>query len=312
AMAEEPYLSCRVEMLPETPDLMTPIEREALLQRAISSFQQLVTLAPHLPAELASAAGAIDDPLHLAYYIANHIRLTTEQRQEVLEMSSAKEKLERLLGNLAHELEVLELGRKIQSQAEEQMGKAQREYFLREQLKAIQRELGELDSEHGELSELRERIEKAGLSAEARREADRELARLERIPSASPESSVIRTYLELIVSLPWTTSTGGGGGGASARTILDADHYDLDKVKQRIVEHLAVRRLNQERGSAHPRPEPLRCFVRPAAATPAFAASDRRGWASRTSATRSPARWAGSLRAHLSAACTTRPRSAAT
>jgi len=201
-MAEEPYLSCRVEMLPETPDSLIPIEREALLRRAISSFQQLVTLAPHLPAELASAAGAIDDPLHLAYYIANHIRLTTEQRQEILEMGSAKQKLERLLGNLAHELEVLELGRKIQSQAEEQMGKAQREYFLREQLKAIQRELGELDSEHGELAELRERIDKAGLPTEAKREADRELARLERIPSASPESSVIRTYLELIVSLP--------------------------------------------------------------------------------------------------------------
>src|SRR5258708_6283039 len=177
ATSEEPYLNCRVEMLPETPDSLSPIEREALLRRAISSFQQLVTLAPHLPAELASAAGAIDDPLHLAYYIANHIRLTTEQRQEILEMDSAKQKLERLLGNLAHELEVLELGRKIQSQAEEQMGKAQREYFLREQLKAIQRELGELDSEHGELSELRERIEKAGLTPEAKREADRKFAR---------------------------------------------------------------------------------------------------------------------------------------
>src|SRR5260370_29499628 len=143
----------------------------------------------------------------MAYYIANHIIMTTKKRQEILEMGSAKQKLERLLGNLAHELEVLELGRKIQSQAEEQMGKAQREYFLREQLKAIQRELGELDSEHGELAELRERIEKAGLTAEAKREADRELARLAPIPSAPPESSVIRTYLELIVSLPWNTST---------------------------------------------------------------------------------------------------------
>src|SRR5437660_731833 len=263
ALADEPYLSCQVEMLPETPDSMTPIEREALLRRAISSFQQLVTLAPHLPAELASAAGAIDDPLHLAYYIANHIRLTTEQRQAILEMDSAKEKLERLLGNLAHELEVLELGRKIQSQAEEQMGKAQREYFLREQLKAIQHELGELDSEHGELAELRERIEKAGLPAEARREADRELARLERIPSASPESSVIRTYLELIVSLPWNTSTGGEVDVAAARKILDADHYDLDKVKQRIVEHLAVRRLKQQRGLTERGREPILCFVGP-------------------------------------------------
>src|SRR5258708_1237638 len=182
-------------MLPESSESILSLEREALMRRAISSFQQLVTLAPHLPAELSSAAGAIDDPLHLAYYIANHIRLTTEQRQEILELGSAREKLERLLGHMAHELEVLELGRKIQSQAEEQMGKAQREYFLREQLKAIQRELGEMDSEHGELIELRERIEKAGLPAEAKREAEREISRLERIPSASPDSSVIRTDL---------------------------------------------------------------------------------------------------------------------
>src|SRR5207245_9507503 len=123
------------------------------------------------------------------------------------------------------------------------MGKAQREYFLREQLKAIQRELGELDSEHGELAELRERIDKAGLPAEARREADRELARLERIPSISPESSVIRTYLDLLVSLPWNVSTEGQLDVKRAREVLDSDHYDLDKVKKRIVEHLAVRRL---------------------------------------------------------------------
>jgi len=263
ALQEDPYLECAVEMMPESSESILTLEREALMRRAISSFQQLVTLAPHLPAELSSAAGAIEDPLHLAYYIANHIRLTTEQRQEILEMDSAKEKLERLLGHMAHELEVLELGRKIQSQAEEQMGKAQREYFLREQLKAIQRELGELDSEHGELIELRERIEKAGLPAEAKREADREISRLERIPSASPESSVIRTYLELIVSLPWNLSTGGEVDVKKARAILDSDHYDLDKVKQRIVEHLAVRRLKQQRGSTERGREPILCFVGP-------------------------------------------------
>ena len=263
ALSEDPYLECAVEMMPESSESILSLEREALMRRAVSSFQQLVTLAPHLPAELSGAAGAIDDPLHLSYYIANHIRLTTEQRQEILELNSAKEKLERLLGHMAHELEVLELGRKIQSQAEEQMGKAQREYFLREQLKAIQRELGELDGEHGELIELRERIEKAGLPAEAKREADREIGRLERIPSASPESSVIRTYLELIVSLPWNVSTGGEVDVKKARSILDADHYDLDKVKQRIVEHLAVRRLKQERGSTDRGREPILCFVGP-------------------------------------------------
>jgi ATP-dependent Lon protease len=164
---------------------------------------------------------------------------------------------------MSHELEVLELGRKIQSQAEESMGKAQREYFLREQLKAIQRELGELDGDQAELAELRERIEKAGLPSEAKREAEREINRLERIPSASPESSVIRTYLELIVSLPWNTSTGGEVDVAKAREILDSDHYDLDKVKQRIVEHLAVRQLKQERGSTDRGREPILCFVGP-------------------------------------------------
>src|ERR1700674_2586952 len=263
ALTEDAYLTCAVDMLPESTGAIPAIEREALLRRAISSFQQLVTLAPHLPAELSSGAGAIDAPLPPAYYIANHIRLTTEQRQEILELDTAKAKIERLLGHMSHELEVLELGRKIQSQAEEQMGKAQREYFLREQLKAIQRELGELDSELGELGELRERIEKAGLPPEARREADREIARLERIPSASPESSVIRTYLELIVSLPWNTSTGGEVDVVKAREILDSDHYDLDKVKQRIVEHLAVRRLKQQRKSTERGREPILCFVGP-------------------------------------------------
>ena len=263
AISEDPYLTCAVEMLPEGRATIPAIEREALMRRAISMFQQLVALAPHLPAELSGGAAAIDDPLHLAYYIANHTRLTTEQRQEILELDSAKVKLERLLAHMSHELEVLELGRKIQTQAEESMGKAQREYFLREQLKAIQRELGELDSELGELGELRERIVKAGLPPEAQREADREIARLERIPSASPESSVIRTYLELIVALPWNTSTGGEVDVTKAREILDADHYDLDKVKQRIVEHLAVRRLKQLRKSTERGREPILCFVGP-------------------------------------------------
>src|SRR5256886_435378 len=261
--SEDPYLTCSVEMHSEMQEDILTIEREAMMRRAIASFQQLVSLAPHLPAELAGAAGAIDDPLHLSYYVANHIRLTTEQRQEILELDSSKAKLERLLGHMSHELEVLELGRKIQTQAEEQMGKAQREYFLREQLKAIQRELGELDTEHAELGELRDRIEKAQLPPEAKREADREIARLERIPSASPESSVIRTYLELIVSLPWNVSTGGEVDVKKARGILDADHYDLDKVKQRIVEHLAVRRLKQQRGSTDRGREPILCFVGP-------------------------------------------------
>ena len=260
---DQPYLVAVVEDHPEDEDTLEGLEKEALLRSATGNFQQLVAIAPYLPGELLGAALSIDDPLHLAYFIANHVRISTAQRQELLEMATAREKLQRLLALLGHELEVLELGRKIQTQAEEQMGRAQREYFLREQLKAIQTELGELDSEQQDLAELRERIESAGLPPEARKEADRELRRLERIPSASPESSVIRTYLDLLVSLPWKVSTEGELDVARARQMLDADHYDLEKVKQRIVEHLAVRRLKQQRGSGEHGREPILCFVGP-------------------------------------------------
>jgi ATP-dependent Lon protease len=263
ALTEDPYLVTSFEPYPEAADTMTELEREALVRTVMASFQQLVSLAPYLPGELLGAALNLDDPLHLAYFIANHIKLSTAQRQELLEIQTAKEKLERLLGYIGHELEVLELGRQIQGKAEEQMGKAQREYFLREQLKAIQRELGELDNDQAEVSELRDRIATAGLPPEAQKEADRELNRLERIPSASPESSVIRTYLELLVSLPWNVSTGTEVDVAEARQILDADHYDLDKIKKRIVEHLAVRKLKHDRGASDHGREPILCFVGP-------------------------------------------------
>jgi len=260
----DPYLTAQVEPYPEDRwDEEPAMEREALVRTVVTTFQQLVAIAPYLPGELLAAAMTIDDPLRLAYFVANHVRLSVEHRQDILELPGPREKLERLLGLMGHELEVLELGRKIQSQAEESIGKSQREYFLREQLKAIQRELGELSDDQAENADLRERIEKAGLSAEALREAQRELTRLERIPTASPESSVIRTYLELLVSLPWNVSTEGELDVAKAREILDADHYDLDKVKQRIVEHLAVRRLKQERGSTERGREPILCFVGP-------------------------------------------------
>jgi ATP-dependent Lon protease len=262
--SDRPYLVARVRSHPEEQGVeQAPLEREALARSAIASFQQLVAVAPYLPGELLGAALSLDDQLQLAYFLATHVRLTVKDRQQILELASAQEKLERLLGLMAHELEVLELGRKIQSQAEESIGRSQREYFLREQLKAIQRELGEMDQDAVEVAEMRERIDQAGLPPEARREADRELARLERIPSISPESSVIRTYLDLLVSLPWNVSTEGELDVNRARQILDADHYDLDKVKKRIVEHLAVRRLKQERGLGERGREPILCFVGP-------------------------------------------------
>jgi ATP-dependent Lon protease len=263
AVSEQPYLVTEVEEYPEDKEELPELEGEALLRSAHTSFQQLVAIAPYLPAELVSAALAIEDRVHLAYFIAHHVRLSVQQRQEILELGSAREKLERLLGLMAHELEVLELGRQMQSRAEESIGKSQREYFLREQLKAIQRELGEMDQEAAEIAELRERIEAAGMPQEALREAERELKRLERIPSASPESSVIRTYLELVTSLPWNRTTGGEIDVGKSRRVLDEDHYDLEKVKQRIVEHLAVRRLKEERGTGETHREPILCFVGP-------------------------------------------------
>jgi ATP-dependent Lon protease len=262
--SEAPYLVAELEPYPEEPwDEEPRLEREALVRTVVTTFQQLVAIAPYLPGELLAAAMSMEDPLHLAYFVANHVRLSVEHRQDILELPGPREKLERLLGLMGHELEVLELGRKIQTRAEESIGKSQREYFLREQLKAIQRELGEMSDDQADIAELRERIEKAGLSPEARREAERELTRLERIPTASPESSVIRTYLELLVSLPWNVSTEGELDVARAREILDADHYDLDKVKKRVVEHLAVRRLKSERGSDGRHREPILCFVGP-------------------------------------------------
>jgi len=262
--SDEPYTVVAAEAYDEDPDTAPDgMDREAVMRTALSTWQQLVAIAPYLPGELLGAAHGFDNPTHLAYFLANHVRLTTDQRQEILEIDSGLAKLSQLLGLMAHELEVLELGRRIQSQAEESIGKSQKEYYLREQLKAIQRELGELDADAAEIQELRERIEASGMAPEARREADRELGRLERIPTASPEHSVIRTYLDLLVSLPWNVTTEGQLEVAAARGALDADHYDLDKVKQRIVEHLAVRRLKQERGSIQKGREPILCFVGP-------------------------------------------------
>ncbi len=262
--SDEPYTIALAVAHDEDPDVDPGgMDREAVVRTALSTWQQLVAIAPYLPGELLGAAHGIESPTHLAYFLANHIRLSTAQRQELLELDDGLEKLSRMLGLMAHELEVMELGRRIQSQAEESIGKSQKEYFLREQLKAIQRELGELDADAAEVQELRERIEACGLPPEARREADRELTRLERIPTASPEHSVIRTYLDLLVSLPWNQTTEGQLDVAAARGVLDQDHYDLDKIKQRIVEHLAVRRLKQERGSTEKGREPILCFVGP-------------------------------------------------
>ncbi len=263
-----PYLMARIHVAPET--IEHGVEIEALQRNAVTLFQRLVNLVQDLPDELSMAAMNLDDPLQIVYLIATTTRMDLHLRQELLELDSTREKLTRLNQFLTRELEVLEIGKRLQNEAQEEMGKAQREYFLREQLKAIQKELGEESEEQASINDLRQRIDEAGMSEEALKEARRELSRLEKLPTASPEYSVIRTYLDLLVSLPWNKTTGTTIDVANARQVLDEDHYDLEKIKDRILEYLAVRRLKDERQSTEggvagssPAREPILCFVGP-------------------------------------------------
>jgi ATP-dependent Lon protease len=262
----EPFLEARIEALPETSE--NTVEVQALVRNAQAVFQRLVDLSPTIPDEMATAIINIEEPLQVAYFIANNLRLELADRQSLLVMNSVREKLEWLTATLVRELEVLELGKRLQNEAQERMTKAQREYFLREQLKAIRKELGDADDEESEVAELRAKLEAADLPDEVRKEAEREISRLEKISQASPEHSVIRTYLDWIVALPWKVSVGGEIDVARAREILNEDHYDLQKVKERILEYLAVQKLRETRVTASddttaPHREPILCFVGP-------------------------------------------------
>ncbi len=242
---EEPYLKARVEYIPETRE--EGLEIEALVHNARTQFQQIVQMIPSFPEELLNSILSIEDPLQLAYNIANFQRMDLADAQEILELDSVGAKLRKLLTILVREAEVLELGQKIQNQAREEIEKMQREYFLREQMKAIQRELGEKDEQAMDVEEFRRRIEEAHMPEEAEKQARRELDRLSRLPSAAAEYGVIRTYLDWLVSLPWSKSTEDNLDIQHARQILDQDHYGLEDVKERILEFLAVRKLRLER-----------------------------------------------------------------
>ena len=242
---EKPYLAARVTPKPDVQE--TDNETEALKRNVISYFQRLVALVQNMPEGVAAATLNLEEPRQVVYVIATFVQMDLELRQKLLELDSVHEKLVHLSRFLAHELEIFELGKKIQTSAQEEMGKMQREYLLREQLKAIQRELGEESEEQATVNELRHKIEEAKLPEEALKEAHRELARLEKLPTASPEYSIIRTYLELLASLPWSRSSGEPIDVPYARKVLDQDHYDLEKIKERILEYLAVRRLKEDR-----------------------------------------------------------------
>ncbi len=242
---EEPYLRARVEPLPES--MEQNLELEALSRAVQDLFHRFVELDHQTPNELAMMALNVEDSRQLAYLVAGSIRLKAGVAQEILVMDPVREKLLRLITLLNKEVEVMELGRKIQSEAQGEMERMQRDFFLREQLKAIQKELGEEDEQAADIRELEERIEATGMPEEAAKEARRELDRMRRMPIQAAEYSVIKTYLDLMVSLPWQKVTPDNLGIQHARQVLDEDHYGLDEIKDRILEYLAVRKLRADR-----------------------------------------------------------------
>ncbi|HSC49533.1 MAG TPA: endopeptidase La [Gaiellaceae bacterium] len=252
---DEPYLVGAFEVVgdevEETPEL------EALTRSVQTEFGRLISLVPYLPSELELAAANVDDPSALSHLVASTLRLKTDEKQALLEQRDVTARLRDVLRILTRELEVVELGTRIQSQVQSELEKGQREYFLRQQLKAIQEELGEGDAEQAELNELRERVAEKHLPEEAQKAVDRELSRLEKLPAASAEYGVIRTYVDWILSLPWTETTDDNLDLERARQILDEDHYDLEKVKDRILEYLAVSKLKNDLSG------PILCFVGP-------------------------------------------------
>jgi len=259
----EPYIKARAKAMPDVID--TTVETEALMRGLSETFQKLVSLTPNMPEELSAAAINIDNPRQLAYLIATNIRLDLAQRQEILETDPVHDKLAKLMQHLNREVEVLELGKKIQGKARDQMQKAEREYLLRQQLSAIRKELGEENDEGSEIKSLRDKIEEAKMTPEAEKESKRELARMEKLSASSPEYSVIRTYLEWMTGLPWSKTSSSPIDITKARATLDEDHYDLEKVKDRILEYLAVKKLGQDRGTqaGSKMREHILCFVGP-------------------------------------------------
>jgi ATP-dependent Lon protease len=254
---EQPYLRARVEILPEL-KVEDPEEVEAIKRNMQAMIQQALAMMPQVPQEVRMAVMAADDPVRLAYFLASVLNLGVEQEQKMLEANTADELLRLAHGLLAREVEIMEIRSKIATEAQTEMNKAQRDYILRQQLKAIQKELG--DDEGGERAEadmMRERLEAADLPDDVRKEAERELKRMEKLPAAAPDFHVIRTYLEYVLELPWKKSTEDKLDLKEARRILDEDHYGLEDIKERILEFLAVIKLKPEAKS------PILCFVGP-------------------------------------------------
>jgi ATP-dependent Lon protease len=252
---KDPYFKARAEEVEEV--AAQGVEVDALMMNLKNLFSRAVELAPYLTSELGSMVSNIKTPSILADLIASNLNLSTSEKQAILETFDVRERLTKVHLYLNKEVQVLELGNKIQSQVKEDMDRTQREYYLREQMKAIKKELGELDEHSAEIKELRERIKKAKMPAEALTAAEKELDRLAKIPPASAEYTVARTYLDWLVELPWSETTADNLDIDNAQKILNEDHYDLEKVKKRILEYLAVRKLKADMKG------PILCFVGP-------------------------------------------------
>jgi ATP-dependent Lon protease len=253
----EPFMVATVETVPEVLAAKDPAI-EALQRNVITQFQQIVTASPTLSDELQTIAMNIDEPGRLVDFIASSLPfLATADKQELLETADVAARLERINKHLAKELEVQQLRNKIQTEVQDQVQQSQRDYYLREQLKAIQKELGEMDEGQKDIEELKQKIDAAGMPEETRKEALKELNRLSRMSPMAADYSLTRNYIEWLAVLPWSKSSGATVDIAKAREILDEDHYDLKKVKDRILDYLAVRRLKADMKG------PILCFVGP-------------------------------------------------
>ena len=251
----EPYM---VAAYTELPDKTVENEARVAMHRNLAGlFQKLLSYLPQAPREMEMEVQNITDSNVLTYFVASTMRLETSERQALLEERDTAKRMRKLTMLLTKELEVVELGHKIQGDIQREMDKNQREFYLRQQLRAIQEELGEIDPQLAELNELKKKLDEAKLPEEALKAAERELDRLSKVPQASPEYSVIRTYLDWLVQLPWNVETTDAIDIRKAREILDEDHYDLEKIKDRIVEYLAVGKLKNRLSG------PILCFVGP-------------------------------------------------
>jgi ATP-dependent Lon protease len=251
----EPYPLAKIEVIEDK--LEKNVELEALVRNVLDILKKVVDLAPYLSEELQVSAINTEDPNRLADLIASNLNINVAQKQELLETFDTKERLRKVFSHINREVEVLELSKRIQSEAASELGKTQREYILREQLKAIQKELGEADDRTAELEEFKKKIKQAKMPEEALEAAQKELDRLSKMNPAAAEYTVSRTYLDWLVTLPWSKGTQDMLDIQKAKKVLDEDHYDLEKVKERILEHLAVRKLKQDMKG------PILCFVGP-------------------------------------------------